>query len=69
MSNWQERVLDERSQLSEKLDKLEDFLKSFARDEGDESGISYLDLQKYAMRLYLYTLDRRIDLFEDSEHE
>ena len=67
LKDWQKRVLNERSELKDRLDKLEDFLKSFALEEGRDlaiQGLSYLDLQKDAMRLYLYMLDRRIDLFE-----
>jgi hypothetical protein len=67
VKDWQKRVLIERSELEERLGKLEEFLKSFASAEGHEAsiqGLSYLDLQRSAMQLYLYTLNRRIELFE-----
>ena len=66
-NDWQGRVLKERDELDERLGRLDEFLKSFAQAEGKDctiKGLSYLDLQKSAMQLYLYTLNRRIDLFE-----
>jgi hypothetical protein len=67
VKDWQKRVLIERSELEDRLGKLKEFLASFASAEGHDSsvqGLSYLDLQKSAMELYLYTLNRRIELFE-----
>ena len=67
IKDWQQRVLDERLYLHDRLDKLEAFLASWASAEGNDSsvqGLSYLELQQSAMQLYLYTLDRRIELFE-----
>ncbi len=67
VKDWQKRVLVERGEVSDRLDKLNDFLVSWASEEGRDNsiqGLSYLDLQKSAMSLYLYTLNRRIDLFE-----
>ena len=67
IKDWQQRVLDERQFLGIRLDKLEKFLASYASAENHDSsvqGLSYLDLQKSAMQLYLYTLNRRIELFE-----
>lgn len=67
VKDWQKRVLSERSELKDRLDKLEAFLKSYALEEGRDDlvqGLSYLDLQRSAMHLYLYMLNRRIDLFE-----
>ena len=67
VKDWQWRVLAEHSDLKERLGKLEEFLTSYAKEEGRDDpiqGLSYLDLQKGAMQLYLYTLNRRIDLFE-----
>ncbi len=68
MTEWQERLIVERDQLRDRLDKLDTFLKSWASAEGHDNsiqGLSYLDLQQSAMELYLYTVNRRIDLFED----
>ena len=67
VKDWQKRVLSERSELQERLGRLDDFLISYTSEEGQDNpiqGLSYLDLQQGAMRLYLYTLNRRIDLFE-----
>ena len=67
IKDWQQRVLDERQLLGIRLDKLEKFLASYVSAENHDSsvqGLSYLDLQKSAMQLYLYTLNRRIELFE-----
>ena len=67
VKDWQRRVLIERDEVNDRLNKLNEFLASWSSDEGADNsiqGLSYLDLQQSAMRLYLYTLNRRIDLFE-----
>lgn len=67
VKDWQKRVLSECSELGDRISRLEKFLKSYASEEGRNDpvqGLSYLDLQLSAMRLYSYMLNRRIDLFE-----
>jgi len=67
LKDWQRRVLSERSELKERLGRLEKFLRSYAVEEGSDEeigGISYLDLQRCCMHSYLYALDRRIELFD-----
>ncbi len=67
ITDWQKRVFLEREELKDRLEKLTAFLESFRTGEKKDvliEGLSYLDLQKNAMELYLYTLNRLIDLFE-----
>lgn len=69
MDTWQERVIEERDQLADKLAKLVDFL---AKGKGlvlsyDAYGL--LVAQELAMRAYLSVLDRRIATCEYPEVE
>ena len=64
MQPHQQRVIDERQQLRERLDKLENFLagdlfKSLNHEEG-----VLLWAQRGAMAQYLAVLDRRVALWQ-----
>lgn len=60
---WQERVMDERAEVNERLVTLNRFL---AKHEGDLDANDWalLEEQAAAMTLYRSTLDRRIARFE-----
>jgi hypothetical protein len=58
MTDWQQRVLEERAALAEKLEKLKSYLaRGYVEDE------ALLKEQANWMEGYLFTLDRRIAKF------
>lgn len=61
---WQRRVVDERDQLSERLDKLRDFIESGKAEVLDAPHPRLLSLQFNAMTEYLDVLNKRIALIE-----
>lgn len=61
-SNWQTRVIDERRELAERVEKLAAFLDSQpAHVDGED--LELLQEQGRAMRAYLAVLDARITRF------
>ena len=63
MTEWQERVLDEREELAAKVARLMAFTGGDAfRRLPPEDGILLMH-QLYAMRKYLEALDKRIERF------
>ena len=62
--DWQERVFNERDDLADKLGRLDKFLDSL--DE-DCNGYCYMTMQQGSMNVYLYSLNRRIELFKYKE--
>lgn len=66
MQPYQNRVIDERQQLRERLDKIENFLAGdLFRSLSHEEGV-LLWAQRGAMAQYLAVLDRRVALWKDS---
>ena len=67
MEAWQQRVVEEKKELDEKLEKLRDFLKSKAflklRAE-DDIAASLLVEQELAMTTYSFVLKDRIEHFK-----
>lgn len=61
MSDFRSRLLDERIDLEEKLDKLDAFLVSDAAEEIDEIQNALLHVQATAMNTYLQCLKERLD--------
>ena len=61
MEDWQKRVVEERDQLKEKIDKLEKFLD--APNSLDAYNTSTLTEQKKHMVNYYVVLNARIGLF------
>lgn len=59
----QQRVIDERSELKVRLDKLTSFLQKGQPDNIDDENWSLLEEQCDAMNWYYAVLDSRIELF------
>ena len=62
---WQERVVAERDELKEKLQKLADFLDSPAWYVLDGTNQRLLEAQASAMSTYLSILNLRISAFKE----
>jgi hypothetical protein len=62
MSDFKERLIEERAQLAEKAERLNNFLMTDKADEIDNVQHTLLDVQLPAMRTYLKVLDERIRL-------
>lgn len=60
MSNFKERLIDERDQLEEKLAKLEAFMDSDKFDSIETMQMSLLHVQMAAMNTYYTVLEERI---------
>jgi len=63
MTDWQERVVQEKKELDEKIDRLCTFLNSHFGKE--VRGREFLVRQHWAMNLYSACLADRIDQFEN----
>ncbi|MGL5280360.1 MAG: crAss001_48 related protein [Plesiomonas shigelloides] len=63
MQDWQKRVVEERSDLSDKLDKLGNYIDSDKFKDIDARNRHLLEAQWKAMSEYLVILDKRINLF------
>jgi len=59
----QQRVIDERNELAERLEKLEAFLHTDVYNNLNSAEQNLLDCQKIAMTQYLSTLNERIGIF------
>lgn len=64
-SPYQQRVINERTELNEKLKKLNDFLKCSYFSELSSTIQSLLLVQSSVMSAYSQILTARIDLFEE----
>jgi len=60
MSDFKTRLLEEKDQLEEKVEKLEAFLQSNKSNEIDQIQLALLGIQLPAMKTYLRCLDERI---------
>lgn len=63
MQDWQKRVIEERSELSDKLDRLGNYIDSDSFNSVDARNRHLLEAQWEAMSNYLVILDKRIGLF------
>ena len=65
MEAWQQRVVDEKNELTDKIEKLNRFLglKNDACDALNSAEITRLRRQRYLMVLYVMVLDERIENF------
>lgn len=70
MKDWQQRVVFERQQLLERVQKLEAFLAKFEKGENPQSlsveDLFLLRLQLSTMTQYLSVLDKRIENFKEN---
>lgn len=60
MSNFYDRLLEEKAQLDEKIEKLECFVNSDNFKELDETNKNLLNIQLPAMKTYSNILETRI---------
>lgn len=65
MSDFKERLYDERAELVKKIEKLQSFLKSDKSNEIDQYQLAFLGIQLSAMETYLRCLDERFGRLED----
>lgn len=65
MSDFKERLYDERAELVERVEKLELFLKSDKSNEIDQIQLALLGIQLPAMKTYVRCLDERFGRLED----
>ena len=63
LPDWQQRVVDERDQLKERLEKLRAFFKTAQFEKLDEDGQRVMRQQAVFMGEYLSILDYRISKF------
>lgn len=61
MSNFKERLVIEQEELSNRLDKLNDFLLSEKVNNIDDVQLALLQVQATAMNTYLQCLNERIN--------
>ena len=61
MSDFKERLIEEQTQLTEKLDKLDTFLLSEKVKEIDDVQKALLQVQATAMNTYLQCLKERLE--------
>lgn len=61
MSDFKQRLNDEKEQLEQRLDKLDDFLMSEKVKEIDDVQKALLQVQATAMNTYLQCLKERIE--------
>ena len=64
MEAYQQRVIDERGELGNKLAKLRLFLDSSAVKELKAMDVVLLEQQERMMAGYMWVLDRRVERFE-----
>ena len=67
MKPYQKRVIEEKSYLDDKLDRLTKFIESDAFDELDADDRRLLVKQEDAMTIYSEILEERIDKFIKSD--
>ncbi len=60
MSDFKERLEEERLKLTEKTEKLEEFLQSDNSNEIDQIQLALLGIQLPSMKTYLRCLDERL---------
>ncbi|MGL4752521.1 MAG: crAss001_48 related protein [Aeromonadaceae bacterium] len=65
MQDWQKRVIEERGELSDKLDKLGRYIDSDNFKSVDARNRHLLETQWKAMSDYLVILDKRISIIQD----
>ena len=65
MSDFKERLYDERAQLVEKTEKLETFLRSNKANEIDQIQLALLGIQLSIMKTYIRVLDERFGRLQD----
>lgn len=63
MQEWQQRVVDELTELVDKIIKLDSFIESEAYKKLDVQNQILIDRQKFSMLDYYDILDQRIALF------
>lgn len=63
MQDWQKRVIEERSDLSDRLDRLGNYIDSDKFKSIDAHNRHLLEAQWKSMSDYLVILDKRIGLF------
>lgn len=59
--DWQQRVIEERIEVTRRADKLEAFLKNEGRPDVDPQDEILLQIQLAAMQAYILALQARID--------
>jgi hypothetical protein len=64
MSDFKTRLLEERNQLSDRVEKLDGFLNSENSSKIDKKQKTLLGIQLPAMQAYLAVLDERISLLD-----
>jgi hypothetical protein len=67
MQDWQLRVIEERDQLVDRLEKLVIFLAKPSRHVLSHEAYGLLVAQQLVMHSYLSVLDRRIALWKEPE--
>ena len=60
MNDFKTRLIEERAQLKEKIEKLETFLQSDKSNEIDQFQLAFLGIQLPAMETYLRCLAERL---------
>ena len=65
MKDWQERVVDEKRELVDKLDRLVTFMGSATYNELPNAAQRHLWRQQQLMSLYVDVLAERIEVFEE----
>ena len=63
MDAWQERVVQEKAELDEKINKLEQFFSTETYARLSNKHLDLFDKQIVAMRQYSEALEGRIELF------
>jgi hypothetical protein len=61
MQDWQQRVIGEKDQLDDRIEKLESFLSSTQVDNVEENALELLQRQLTVMQEYSAILGERID--------
>ena len=61
---YQQRVVDEATELTEKVDKLQKFIQSYNFNRLDTSNKELLNTQSHHMTEYLSVLRKRIEQFK-----
>lgn len=65
-ADWQQRVLEELTQLRDRADKLEKFITSSNIETIERSESALLFAQFYAMRAYQAILTNRVELWKEA---
>ena len=69
MFPWQDRVITERDELQDKIDRLMDFLMSPQFNKLDRQNQALLNRQCFFMCEYASILNQRIKMFSDTHNE